>query len=88
MIRYYITDRRAAGGSGALTACLGRALADGVERIQIREKDLSARELCELTRAILALPNPHGSRILVNSRTDVALACGALDRRLASGVAP
>ena len=66
MLRYYITDRHSAGGTDALLRFVARALRDGVERIQIREKDLSARALCDLTR-----------RILVNSRTDVALACGA-----------
>jgi thiamine-phosphate pyrophosphorylase len=75
MLRYYITDRRTA--SGQLLDHIGRALADGVEYIQIREKDLPARPLCALVRAALALPNPRGARILVNSRLDVALACGA-----------
>lgn len=76
-VRYYITGRRAAGGTAALLKCIARALADGVELIQIREKDLPARELADLVRAALALANPNGTRILVNSRMDIALASGA-----------
>jgi thiamine-phosphate pyrophosphorylase len=51
-----------------------RAASNGVEMIQIRAKELCARDLVRLVRAAVALP---GARILVNTRTDVALACGA-----------
>jgi thiamine-phosphate pyrophosphorylase len=77
MVRYYITDRHAAGGVEPLMMCISRALVQGVEWIQIREKDLPARALCDLTRCVVALSRPYPSKILVNSRMDIALAAGA-----------
>jgi thiamine-phosphate pyrophosphorylase len=54
----------------------------GVDFIQIREKDLTAKELFEFTLAVLetresGVRKPLGTRILVNTRADVAFACGA-----------
>lgn len=82
MIRCYITDQRAL-ASGSLLDAIAQNLGDGVTWIQIREKHLSARALFELVGAALQLPNPHGSKIIVNTRADVALAAGVAG---ASGV--
>ncbi len=57
-------------------------MAIGVDYIQIREKDVSARALFEFTLAVLEARNdisplPIPTRILINTRADVALATGA-----------
>jgi thiamine-phosphate pyrophosphorylase len=54
----------------------------GIDWVQVREKDLSAKELSRITRAALRRaakisPPPISSRILVNDRLDLALAEGA-----------
>ena len=79
----YVTDRRsvAAEGSDRHEALLKRvrsAAAAGIDWIQIREKDLSGKELSSLTRdAVAQTKQINGrdgrtSRILVNERLDVA----------------
>jgi thiamine-phosphate pyrophosphorylase len=82
MKRYYITDRKAVGGFRPLLEVIRDQMHLGVDFIQIREKDLTARELFEFTLAVIeARDNELRKRlpikILVNSRADVALATGA-----------
>jgi thiamine-phosphate pyrophosphorylase len=83
-ITCYVTDRHTLGPETLLDA-IARNLAAGVDWIQIREKDLSARALFELVEAAIELPNPHASKIIVNTRADVAVAAGAAGVHLPSG---
>jgi len=79
-----VTDRaqlcgQAAGGEplAAVAAQVGAAARAGVDLIQIRERDLPARDLLHLVRRCLDAAQGTGSRIVVNDRLDVALASGA-----------
>jgi thiamine-phosphate pyrophosphorylase len=86
---YYITDRsqfRADEGARrrALLAKVAEATRAGVDYIQLREKDLSTRELEQLARqtahVIQELRTENRelrTRLLINSRSDIAIAVGA-----------
>jgi len=81
---YYITDRSQFRGDertrrGDLLAKVAEAASACVDYIQLREKDLSTRELEMLAREVVAIVRQNSSltRLLINSRTDVALAAGA-----------
>lgn len=73
MRRYCITDS---------LEVAARAARDGVDMIQIRAKELPGRALSELVRPAVAI---QGAKILVNTRTDVALACRAQGVHLPAG---
>lgn len=77
MKRYYITDRNLAGGVEPLLGIIRRRLAEGIDMIQIREKDMDGRALAELTGHVLGMENRLGTKILVNGRVDVALSTQA-----------
>jgi thiamine-phosphate pyrophosphorylase len=63
--RYCITDS---------IEVVRRAVDLGAELIQIRAKELTARELMRLVEQAVAIA---AQRVLVNTRTDIALVCGA-----------
>ncbi len=94
---YYITDRvQFPGGEFARRRALVDKVAEaaraGVDYIQLREKDLSARDMEHLAREyalmIQGLRTENRelrARLLINSRTDVALAAGADGVHLRAG---
>jgi thiamine-phosphate diphosphorylase len=75
-----VTRIRGEAGSperGRLLERLADGAAAGVDLIQIRERLLPDRELVAFTRALLDRVAMTPARVLVNDRTDVALAAGA-----------
>ena len=83
MLLYYITDRMQFSGTERdkrlqLLRKIAECAAAGIHYIQLREKDLNTRQLQELgDEAGRLLAENTGTRLLINSRIDVALACGA-----------
>ena len=73
---YLITDRNQTNGRPLLDV-VKAALEGGVRMIQLREKDLSGKELFNLAKELRELTNQFGAKLLVNDRIDVALAVGA-----------
>jgi thiamine-phosphate pyrophosphorylase len=81
-----VTDRRSLRVANSvdsieeLTRKIAEVAAAGVDWVQIREKDLTTRELAALTRKALRSTakssSPRALRILINDRLDVALAEG------------
>jgi thiamine-phosphate pyrophosphorylase len=89
---YYITDRTAFAADEPtrqrlLLEKIREAAQAGIDYIQLRENDLPARDLLRLAREALKAireaqdlptdPYPLPTALLINSRTDVAMAAGA-----------
>ena len=86
-ILYYITDRTGFPGPESerrlrLLLKIAEAARAGIDYIQLREKDLTTRQLEFLARDAIQVVRENSrttnpTRLLINSRTDVALAIGA-----------
>ena len=86
-----VTDRRRLGASWeeALLERIRIGAQAGVHLIQVRERDLEARDLWRLVRGCVEAVHGTRARVVVNDRLDVALAAGAHGVHLpASGLAP
>ncbi len=90
MMRYAITDRHGAGGDEAarrraLVRQAVRLGADGVEYLQVREKDLPFAEAAELAMELQAAAGP-GTRVLLNAAWTTEVWPPGIGVHLPSGV--
>ncbi len=77
VLLYYITDRKQLPSSVRLLHKIAEAAHAGVHYIQLREKDLPVRELEVLAKEAVQAIVGTRTRLLINSRSDVAIASGA-----------
>ena len=76
MEAYLVTDRHLA-SDDFLMRLIHRACEAGIDRIQIREKDLGGRTLVRLVRQAMQAVEGKRATLLVNDRLDVALSASA-----------
>ncbi|HYA88412.1 MAG TPA: thiamine phosphate synthase [Nitrospirota bacterium] len=72
---YLITDRKQT--TVPLPEAIRLALLGGVRGIQLREKDLSIRELLALSQELRSLTKEFGAKLFINDHVDVAVAVEA-----------
>ena len=84
MIACVVTDRRRIDPAEQAEA----AARAGIDLIQVRERDLDARPLAAIVARILNAVHGSSTRVVVNDRLDVALACGAHGVHLRSDSLP
>ena len=96
---YVVTDRHQTAGR-PLTEVMAAVARGGLQRteraaasavslaVQLREKDLSARELCDLGARLQEVLTPRRVPLLINDRIDVALALNAAGVHLAGHSLP
>lgn len=86
MILCLVTDRRRLGGEAERSFEVARrrvgeqlraAIEAGLDLVQVRERELEARHLLTILTDAVRLARGTATRVVVNDRLDVALACGA-----------
>ena len=82
-----VTDRHQTNGR-PLVSILQRVFSAAAPAIQLRERDLSARELVMLAREVQVLTASRRSQFLINDRIDVALALEGVGVHLRSNSLP
>ncbi|PIE53841.1 MAG: thiamine phosphate synthase [Dethiosulfovibrio peptidovorans] len=76
-LRLYVIPDQRLGAPRSIMEQASEALHGGATAIQLRDKELSGRELVEVATALQKLCQDHEALLFINDRLDVALAVGA-----------
>ncbi|NLO90038.1 MAG: thiamine phosphate synthase [Clostridia bacterium] len=73
---YLVTGQELSAGRTTLEV-VARAVEGGVNTVQLREKEMSARDLVALGKEVRKITKKHGVILIINDRVDVAMAVEA-----------
>lgn len=76
LLLYLVTDRPLCLGKDLKQTVL-QAVEGGVTIVQLREKDIDTKDFVDLAVKLKAALSPHGIKLIINDRVDVALASDA-----------
>ncbi len=74
---YLISDRKLFPSEDAFLEAVEKALKAGVKAFQLREKDITAKELYYLAKKLREITNRHDALLFINDRIDIALSVEA-----------
>ncbi|MCL5023271.1 MAG: thiamine phosphate synthase [Nitrospirae bacterium] len=85
---YLVTDRRLFPAGDALFTAVEDGLKGGVRAVQLREKDLTVREILDMAYRMRELTAKYHAGLFINDRVDIALSAGADGLHLAQSGIP
>lgn len=74
---YLITDRKLFSDEEMMLRGIEQALMGGVKAVQLREKDMTTRDLLAMAYRMRELTKKHNARLFINDRVDIAMAVEA-----------
>jgi len=74
---YLITDRKLFSSLDDFMRAVEEVLSAGIKTVQLREKDLSTREMLEMAYRFRELTSRHAAKLFINDRLDIALGVDA-----------
>jgi len=74
---YLITDRKLFADSGEMFTAVEEALQAGVKAVQLREKDLTTRELLDMSYKMREITARYNVKLFINDRADIAMCVNA-----------
>ena len=76
-LRLYLCTDRVLLGKKTLVEAVEAAISGGVTIVQLREKNVSAKEFFFIAKELLCVTRLHKIPLIINDRLDIALAAGA-----------